>query len=228
MLGIAKGARLTLQEQSLSFANVHPAGQHPSPPTQAVIGVPVHVPLTHELFVMHALALGHTVPSATGTPPVHAPAAQVSAVMHGVPLEHPVPSGACMTSHNVSASTQVLTRQIPPGGGQTIGVPEHTPPVQTSFVVQYTPSSQAVPSALVPLTHACFDSSQVEVWQGPVAAGHVFGVPVQIPMAHASFSVQKSPSSQSVPSITGDLTQALLTHAPTLHWSDNAAQSDDW
>jgi hypothetical protein len=163
MLGDAVSARSTLHVQSLSFAAVQPGGQQPSPLTQAVMGVPVHLPPVQLGFAMHALEAVHGVPSATGVPPWQVPAVHASPVTHELPELHAVPSCACIGSHAKSASTHVFDMQVPVAGGHMRGVPWHIPFVHASFTVQNMPDEQKVPFGSGVATQP------IPGWQVPVA-----------------------------------------------------------
>ncbi len=76
-----------------------------------------------------------------------------------------------------------------------VGSPSHTPPVQTSPVVQKSPSSHAVPFGSGLLTHWLPTSSQLSAVQG-LSSLQVAVPPVQLPPWHVSPVVQNRPSSQ--------------------------------
>jgi hypothetical protein len=75
--------------------------------------------------------------------------------------------------------------------------------------------------------HAFLLSSQVLDSHG-FEASHIIGVPVQTPIVHVSFVVQKSPSSHAMPSLMAVGLHTLLRHDPMLHAFVSAAQSVWW
>jgi hypothetical protein len=103
----------------------------------------------HELVVWHASAGGQ----ATGEPAAHDPPWHVSPVVQALPSLQEVPLAAVGFEH-----VPVLGLQVPmtwhwSEAVQVTAVPPHTPPVQTSFVVQALPSLHAVPSVAEGFEH---------------------------------------------------------------------------
>jgi hypothetical protein len=90
---------------------------------------------------------------------------------------------------------------------QLIGVPAHVPEVQMSFWVQRFPSLQGPPSPAGTASQAPDDGLQVPTRQPLFRPEQSTGVPPHAPPEQTSFCVQRSPSSQAPPSLTGVASQ---------------------
>jgi hypothetical protein len=111
---------------------------------------------------------------------------------------------------------------------QSRAAPSQVPAVQASAVVQKSPSSQGVPFDTGRGSQESVASLQMPVLQAsPAEEQSRAGPLVQVPAVQVSAAVQKSPSSQGVPSTTGWASQLSTKslQTPRLHTSDSALQS---
>jgi hypothetical protein len=222
VLPVAISARLTLQLQSSSLAEVQPAGQQPSLLMHWVMGVPVQVPAVHLLLDMQTLLLVQAMPSLAGAPPPQAPPVHVWPPRQGFRVEQLVPSEAGPTWQAWNTSEQALTWHVWLVGGQTMGLPMQVPLVHLSLRVQKRPSSQVVLLGRGVLVHP-FIGSQLAVLQLSLSHEQSTGVlPMQAPEAqvpllkHMSFM-----GVHDAPSLPGMVVHDWVasTHFPTLQAS---------
>src|SRR5262249_8102875 len=131
--------------------------------------------------------------------PVHTPLAHLSVTVQNRPSSQPVPfSGAGSCTHWSVVSSQLSTVHALVSL-QSRAVPPQVPALQTSVTVQNLPSSQLWPcSGTGSCTHWLSPSLQLSAVHGLVSE-QSRGVPAQVPFAHTSPSVQKTPSSQLAP-----------------------------
>src|SRR3989338_506385 len=92
-----------------------------------------------------------------------------------------------------------------PSSQLTVTPPAHSPSVQPSPSVHASPSSHGF--VLFSCTHPSAGSHESSVHLLP--SSHVSALPTHMPATHSSFSVQKSPSSQALPS-----TSVTSLHSP--------------
>ena len=144
-----------------------------------------------------------------------------------------------LPSQSAKPGLQVVTWQAPVAGLQapaplatvqtTGSAPTQTPARQVSVRVQALPSSQLAPSAAFGLEQTPVSGSQVPAtWQSSEAEHTTGSLPTQLPApSHASDWVQRSPSSQAVPSGAGGLEQAPVAglQVPARWQSSEAVQT---
>jgi hypothetical protein len=95
---------------------------------------------------------------------------------------------------------QVPVDSVQTEGAVHLGAPPQTPAVQTSPMVQFTPSLQVVPFGATGALQEPVDSWQTPwVWHESAGAGQVVCWPPQVPLVQTSVVVHILPSSQTVP-----------------------------
>src|SRR5437762_2032451 len=159
----------------------------------------------------------------TGFAPMQLPAWQVSVWVQASPSAQALPSAWFGLEHVPLAGSQTPATWHWSSAVQTTGfLPLQAPARQVSVWVQASPSSQAVPFGRGAGSQLSLASWHTPVLQASPAAEQSRAVPPQTPAAQVSFTVQKRPSSQVVPSAWFGLEQApfagLQTPA-TWHWS---------
>ena len=140
-------------------------------------------------------SLVQTLPSSQlSAVPTQTPLAHTSPVVQAVPSLHVVPFATLAWPH-VPAVQLSVVHEFP--SSQLIAVPAHVPFVQTSVVVQASPSEQVVP--LVTLTCPQVPAVQLSVVHA-LPSSQLIAVPTHTPPPQASPVVQRLPSEQTVPS----------------------------
>jgi len=155
------------------------------------VGQPLASCSQRPVVVSHESTVQATPSSQSRSAPRHSPAAQRSFSVQASASSHTTPSGAACATHSPVASSHCSIVQGSPSSWQTTGTfvhwpvvasqpsvvqgfpssqlgptPVHTPPWQTSFAVQASASSQAVPSDSVRRTQPPSAASHSENWHG--------------------------------------------------------------
>ena len=161
----------------------------------------------------------------TGLAPEHAPVWQVSVCVQRSPSSQPVPSGNAGSEQTPVPGLHVPTPWHWSEAVHTTGLaPEHAPVWQVSVCVQRSPSSQPVPSGNAGSEQTPVPGLHVPTpWHWSEAV-HTTGLaPEHAPVWQVSVCVQRSPSSQGVPSGNAGSEQTPVPglHVPTpWHWSE--------
>jgi hypothetical protein len=148
--------------------------------------------------------------------------------VQNIPVVQKLPFGLGVFTHPIVMShVPVLHASVKKV--QFVGVvPMHWPlaqkPLEKHMLFTGVHIAPSLPGMLLQL----FDGSSHMPTLHESTPGHIFGVPMHVPIVHVSFSVQYIPSSHMPPSFAGDFTQMLFKHAPMLQESANAAQSVPW
>src|SRR4051812_22309693 len=204
---------------------VHPAGQHWSPLTQAMM-----------------------LPAGVQAPPWHA-----VPKVHALPSSHAVPSATFEAVQDLLASSQAaVTQFVAPG--QTLACPLHLALLHVSVTVQNSPSSHALPlkrevGVHLPVTHWLLAQTlamsqgrpslmfvawqprlgtQAPVVQAVVSMLQSVGAPaLHLPAKQVSLEVQGSPSWHGAPSLPAAITHILeaSSQLATRHGSIEAGQA---
>jgi hypothetical protein len=178
---------------------------------------------SEQALTMHGVVIGG---QAMGVPAQN-PAVQTSLLVQKKPSSQVVPSGLGVLVQERALSSQVPTLHWSPSQAQSRGtMPMQVPLWQIPEVKQKLLSGVQVAPSLPGVTmHILVGSSHTPVLHGSLGCVHCLGVPEQTPMVQVSFSVQKSPSSQGLPSFAGMWTHTLSTHDPTPQASLRALHS---
>jgi hypothetical protein len=167
----------------------------------------------------HAAPAGHVV----GFVPTHAPFWHESVCVHALLSLHVVPLAASGLLHLPVVLSHLPARWQPSCAVHVTAAPAHLPFVQTSVVVQRSPSSHDVPSVFEGFEHTPVVGSHVPAVWHVSSATHVTVAPlVHAPALHVSFVVQPLPSLHTLPSGFAGLLHVPVvgSHVPALwHWS---------
>ena len=179
-----------------------PMLQSSSNPVQST-GIPVHDPRPHTVFTVQRSPSSHGSPSLTGA------ASQA-------------PVAALHTPTLQSSSSPV----------QSVGVPAHTPPVQTSPTLHKSPSVHGSVLFVLMQNPLGWQESSVHGLASlhSVSSVHLtqsgIGVPMHTPDTQTSDDVQSCPSSHERPLLIGRASHSpeIPLHTPTLHASSRNEQ----
>jgi len=184
---------------SEQFSGTEPK-QAPALQVSTVVQLSPSSQLTALLLWLHPEADRHTssvhrLPSSQfgGGPPTHTPALQLSLIVQRSPSAHSTLLFECMHPED---GLQVSVVQTFPSSQLKGAPPMQAPAVQTSLVVQISPSSQV--ATLLTCTHAPVAPSQISSVHGLASLQSGAGPPTQLPRLHVSVVVQGLPSSQDV------------------------------
>ncbi len=133
--------------------------------------------------------------------PLQAPDEHLSLSVHALPSLQALPLVALTVMHLLPASEHDPILHAEASAHLRAAPLAHLPDAHLSLVVQYLPSSHAVPLALAFFTHVFFALSQTPELQASLAPEQLRALPpAQVPVAlHLSSSVQYLPSSQGSP-----------------------------
>jgi hypothetical protein len=159
--------------------------------------------------------------------PAHRPPVQMSETVQALPSSHPVPFWTGTVVHWPVSGLHCPLRHSSFDAEQSTGVPEQTPFVHWSEVVQSDPSLHSLPFSTAIDSQLPLSGLHCPRVHALPEAEQSTGVPAQTPFVHWSFVVQALPSSQPVPLRTTSWSQSPRSplQKPTWHASVNAEQS---